>query len=152
MPCGSLRHIPRVVEVVRQSLHGPQLCLGEPLPRVRTRCNCWLDQARRCHEEAGQQTHQYVHADCVSNCMANGVLLHTVTCQELVEFLHGETLQPAQFLVVQRIGCIGDEFAEEDPGLPTHAPTTSKGILKAPSPAPVATLAPGPPRLVTAPL
>ena len=81
MPCGSLRHIPRVVEVVRQSLHGPQLCLGEPLPRVRTRCNCWLDQARRCHEEAGQQTHQYVHADCVSNCMANGVLLHTVTCQ-----------------------------------------------------------------------
>ena len=33
--------------------------------------------------------------------MANGVLLHTVTCQELVEFLHGETLQPAQFLVVR---------------------------------------------------
>ena len=63
--------IPRVVEVVWQSLHGPQLCLGEPLPRVRTRCSvCWLGQARRCHEEAGQQTH--------------GVLLRTVTCQELV--------------------------------------------------------------------
>ena len=117
MPCGSLRHIPRVVEVVRQSLHGPQLCLGEPLPRVRTRCNCWLDQARRCHEEAGQQTHQYVHADCVSNCMANGVLLHTVTCQELVSMktlpddlydtrqsLHGPQLLPLP-LLPELAGC-----------------------------------------------
>ena len=69
----------------------------------------------------------------------------------------GKTCNPP---VVQRIGCIGDEFAEEDPGLPTHAAalTTSKGILKATNatsgacrPVPVATLAPGPPRLVTAP-
>ena len=103
MPCGSLRHIPRVVEVVWQSLHGPQLCLGEPLPRVRTRCKCWLGQARRCHEEAGQQTH--------------GVLIHTVTCQELVSMttlpddlydtrqsLHGPQLLPLP-LLPELAGC-----------------------------------------------
>ena len=65
---------------------------------------------------AGQQTHQYVHADCVSNCMANGVLLHTATCQELVEFLHGETLQPAQFLVVRHsLKCFDVEPASLGP-------------------------------------
>ena len=74
--------------------------------------------------------------------------------KSLWSFFMGKPCNPP---VVQRIGCIGDEFAEEDPGLPTHAPTTSKGILKATKatsggrPAAVATLAPGPPRLATAP-